>query len=89
MALELNYTEKGLNVPRCYVKVASVNASKERAIAVATYQAIEGDGSERKFFDVFASESFQFIPSITNENFIAQAYKKLKTLPNFSGALDC
>ena len=89
MALELNYTEKGLNVPRCYVKVASVNASKERAIAIVTYQVVEENGDETKFFDSFASESFDFTPSVSNENFIAQSYKHLKTLAKFADAINC
>ena len=30
-----------------------------------------------------------FIPSLDESNFIRQAYQHLKTLPEFSGAVDC
>ena len=38
-----------------------------------------------------ASKSFMFTPDMTDgaKNYRAQAYEHLKTLPEFSGAIDC
>jgi len=33
--------------------------------------------------------NFHFVPNLSGENFIAQAYAHLKTLPEFAGATDC
>ena len=35
------------------------------------------------------SKRFVFKPSLTGNNFIAQAYEHLKILPEFAGAIDC
>jgi hypothetical protein len=32
---------------------------------------------------------FSFVPVINGENFIAQAYEYLKSMPEFAGAKDC
>ena len=32
---------------------------------------------------------YSFTPNLDGQNFIAQAYNHLKTLPEFSGATDC
>jgi hypothetical protein len=34
-------------------------------------------------------ETFYFIPVLDGENFIKQAYKYLKSLPEFANAMDC
>jgi hypothetical protein len=41
----------------------------------------EGELIERKVYE--------FTPNLEGANFIAQAYDHLKTLPEFSGAIDC
>ncbi len=35
------------------------------------------------------SKNYQFAPEMDGANFIKQAYLHLKTLPEFSGAVDC
>ena len=35
------------------------------------------------------NNSYFFEPSLNGDNFICQAYKYLKTLPEFAGATDC
>jgi hypothetical protein len=35
------------------------------------------------------SDQFSFVPELDGDNFIKQAYQFLKTLPEFSDAVDC
>ena len=62
-----------------YIKVEAVEATKQSAKATVTYK----DG------DKFITKNFSFAPSLEESNFIKQAYEHLKTLPEFSGAVDC
>ena len=39
--------------------------------------------------DAIKHEQFNFVPNLEGQNFIAQAYEHLKTLPEFAGAEDC
>jgi len=63
----------------CYIKVQSVSGNKELAKAQVSFI---GD----KFVGF---KSYDFPVNLDGENFIKQAYKHLKTLPEFSGATDC
>jgi hypothetical protein len=42
-------------------------------------------GSKRNL----VSKTYNFQPDLGGANFLAQAYAHLKTLPEFSGAVDC
>lgn len=65
-----------------YVKVDSVSGSKEGVnVYVGKYKTNGGL--------LLAKGMFNFVPSMTGENFIKQAYDYLKTLPEFAGAQDC
>lgn len=61
-----------------YIKVATVNAAKENAIATVTFSSDKITGERQYNFQV----------NLNSENFIAQAYEHLKTLPEFLGATD-
>jgi hypothetical protein len=64
-----------------YIKVISVAGNKTQVTANVNF----------KSDDKEINKSYQ-IPVTTNqgsENFIAQAYRYLKTLPEFAGAVDC
>jgi hypothetical protein len=62
----------------CYIKVESVSATKNIAsISVSFTKGIQ------------IVKAYEFVPSLGNSNFIAQAYDHLKTLPEFAGAVDC
>jgi hypothetical protein len=37
----------------------------------------------------FLTQHFEFTPALDGDNFIAQAYVYLKTLPEFAAAVDC
>jgi hypothetical protein len=64
----------------CYVKVETVGGNKlEQLVNVS----IKNDAGVTKNF------SCSFVPDMTGDNFIAQAYRHLKTLPDFVNAEDC
>lgn len=63
-----------------YFKVAAVSGNKESMQAIVT-----GVCNDIVVFN----ESYSFVPDLFASNFIAQAYKHLKTLPEFAGAEDC
>jgi hypothetical protein len=79
--LKNNFSEVSV-FPNCYIKVATVSGNKDSISCCVNFQKNEGG----QFLD---SQSFTFAPSMTNGNFIAQAYAHLKTLPEFAGATDC
>jgi hypothetical protein len=65
-----------------YIKVIALSGSKESIrIEVGTH----------KNADSLAlyCQQYYFVPDLNGKNFIAQAYDYLKTLPEFSGAIDC
>lgn len=62
-----------------YIKVQSVSGSKESLTATVLFSGENFTGKK----------NYIFVPSMDSENFIAQAYAHLKTLPEFAGATDC
>lgn len=38
---------------------------------------------------ILTVKEYEFSPNLEGDNFIKQAYNHLKTLPEFSGAVDC
>lgn len=63
-----------------YVKIAAISGG----VDVLNYQAAGTlDGVQ-----VFTG-SYSFRPAINGENFIAQSYAHLKSMPEFAGAVDC
>jgi hypothetical protein len=78
----------GIHLPTAYVKVHSVSGSKELLqITIQGYmdQTTYADGKQAVY-----SQYFSFTPSVASdaENFLAQAYTYLKTLPEFAAAID-
>jgi hypothetical protein len=69
-----------------YIKVTSVNGGKDVVVAgVAIYAQDPKLGS----VVVIKNEQHKFTPDMNGANFIAQAYKHLKTLADYSDAKDC
>ena len=65
-----------------YIKVKRVLGSKESMTAeVGFFRSAGGQELHR--------ENYEFTPNLNGENFIAQAYKHLKSLPEFAGVVDC
>lgn len=65
-------------VTECYIKVVSVSGDKENVAAKVDFGAPTIDGTR----------TYVFAPAMEGYNFIKQAYEHLKTLPEFSGAID-
>ena len=68
--------------PNAYIKIDQISGNKSLLQVVIGIYKEQG----RNKID---SISTGFSPSLGGENFIAQAYDYLKTLPEFSGATDC
>jgi hypothetical protein len=78
------YIETGetlFNTGLLYIKVESVNGTKDFVSATVSYT---DEAKNKKLLE----KSFSFTPNM-DSNFIAQAYNHLKTLPEFAGAGDC
>lgn len=67
-------------VKDCYFKVETISGDKSSLIATVSSQV----SSTQKQF-----ASYTFEPLLDGPNFIKQAYQFLKTLPEFSDAVDC
>jgi hypothetical protein len=86
MALQKNYQVnfhgKTVEFENCYFKISSIKGDKETlTFSVDAMSAKDGSIIERS--------EYSFNPSLSGNNFIAQAYNHLKTLPAFAGATDC
>jgi hypothetical protein len=76
----VDFHSKKITFEGCCFKVVQVTVSKDKANA--NVHAIS-DGS------TIDQTEYRFNPTLDGKNFIAQAYEYLKTLPEFSGAIDC
>lgn len=85
MALKLNVIlENGLQAPDSYVRVQSVQViNKIEACADVVYQ------STKENSIAYQTKIVRFTYVLDGDNPIKQAYKHLKTLPEFAGATDC
>lgn len=70
-------------IPNTYIKVNAVSGGKDQMVADVVFFKGGADGKRLK------SAGYIFKPELEGGNFIKQAYKFLKTLPEFSGAEDC
>jgi len=62
-----------------YIKVVSTEGTKEKQRAC-----VQISSGEKQI-----SNFYEFTPTMSGSNFIAQAYEYLKTLPEFAGAVNC
>lgn len=87
MALQVTITENirlvGDVKISSYVKVLSVSGGKNSVTADVLYIKDNKDG------EFIKHDFFSFTPDMNGGNFIQQAYQHLKSLPDFSGAVDC
>lgn len=65
-----------------YIRVATINGDKNLLNLEVFYFKEQGGKYLQK-------TEMSFVPSLEGVNFIAQAYTHLKTLPEFSDAVDC
>lgn len=66
----------------CYIKVSAVNATKDECLASVAFME---NATGRLYF----GETYKFQIDMNGDNPLRQAYKHLKTLPEFAGATDC
>lgn len=87
MALKQNITLKNnfgddVTFIDSYIKIEKLAGNKEQlGINVSFYK--------KQNEQIVDSKNYLFNPSLYGNNFIAQAYEHLKTLPEFTGATDC
>ena len=67
----------------CYGQVTSVSVNKEKGQALLT---IFEDSSKAQ---VLSRQGYEFAYDLDGQNALTQAYNHIKTLPEFSGAIDC
>jgi hypothetical protein len=66
-----------------YIRVSHVAGNKNEIVANVIFHKDDANGES------FKAGSYKFTPNMDGGNFIAQAYEHLKTLPEFSSAMDC
>ena len=72
-------TKEEIIVSELYVKVINVASTKEGATAQVSFVSDVVNGVK----------TYSFTPDMNGPNFIRQTYEHLKTLPEFSSAIDC
>jgi len=82
MALKQTFEHCGITVKDGYLKVSEFSGDKtDVGFSIAFKANLEANAIKY--------ERFNFVPNLDGQNFIAQAYTHLKTLPEFAGATDC
>jgi len=89
MALQINITAENnfrqiSTLENCYCKVSKLIGDKAQ-------MHIKMDVMNAQKNYVYREETFAFTPSVEDgaKNFIAQAYNYIKSLPQYSQAIDC
>jgi hypothetical protein len=88
MALSKNieFTAHGgfdITVNNAYIRVDQISGGKNEVICTVNFYKSTDEKTS------FKGDIYKFKPNLSGENFIAQSYLHLKTLPEFAGALDC
>lgn len=76
-------TPFGVNVQDAYIRVEGVQLTSKDQISFRVRTSVDG------VLPHFADVGYECAYDIQGYNPIAQAYKHLKTLPEFEGAIDC
>jgi hypothetical protein len=72
---------KAVDFDGAYIKVAHISGTKDDVLATV-------DMLTAKDGQIVKQGKYQFKPSLDGSNFIKQSYEHLKTLEEFSGAVD-
>lgn len=64
-----------------YIKVSRIEGNK--SILNIFVSVFKSDATKHLY-----TKPYQLVPSLSGDNFIAQAYAHLKTLPEFAGSVD-
>jgi len=65
-----------------YTKIEMISGNKEKIRVDLIYKRQSDEL-------IVLKQCYFFVPDLNGNNFIAQAYEHLKTLPEFSGVVDC
>ena len=71
-----------LSIDKAYWKINLISGNKDGIMIFI--EAYDSKGGQ-----TLLSKQYPFTPSLEGDNFIKQAYQFLKTLPEFSDAVDC
>ena len=82
MALKKTFEHCGVTVKDGYLKVAEFSGDKT---GIGFSLAFKANAQENSL----KHERFNFVPNLDGQNFIAQAYLHLKSLPEFQNSVDC
>jgi hypothetical protein len=82
MALKQTFEHCGIAVNNGYLKVTEFSGDKTGVGFSLAFKASAAT-------DAINYKQYNFVPNLDGQNFIAQAYTHLKTLPEFAGATDC
>jgi len=88
MALQKSYYKPNLEVkiPDCYWKITKLRGDKNR---IEFYLGVFRDKEKADAGIIINEFLYEFVPDLeSSDNFIAQAYNYLKTLPNFENAIN-
>jgi hypothetical protein len=72
-----------VTITAAYVKVGKIDATKLLAVAHLDVYRTSALGP------VLKTDLISFVPNMDSSNFFEQAYDYAKTLPKYSGAVDC
>lgn len=89
MALQIRLiATMGMTIESSYARVDAITGSKDEITVSVSYYFNNAAAQSGKPY--VQQEQYPFTPSISDDapNFIKQAYEYLKTLPEFSGAID-
>jgi len=78
-----NLNFHGVNVAfsECYIRLENFRGNKNEITITAVFYTNNRE-------EVIKSDEYTFTPNLDGQNFIAQGYKYLKTLPEFADAAD-
>jgi hypothetical protein len=80
--LQINIADQSIELPDSYIRVASVNGTKE-IVGFRVEFCSSSNG------EIIREQSYTFKPDMSGANFIKQAYLHLKGLEYFADAVDC
>lgn len=85
MALTKDTKFKGITIPSAYIRVNNFSGNKDNiAFNVGFYGSADENGQR----EMFEQKAYQCAYVLNGENAVKQAYEHLKTLPEFTGALE-
>jgi hypothetical protein len=90
MALKMNFTYKGVPIIDGYIRIVHWDGNKQNMYFNVEYyfnkETSDADVNNENYLSI--SKMYHIVPELGNDNLWIQAYEYLKTLPEFSTAID-